>query len=623
MNHVDPALLTIAWATAAGLLAQLAGHRWRIPAIVPLLVVGVAFGPSGLGVVQPDALGSGLSVIVKLAVAVILFDGALNLRLADLQRAISDVRALVTVGVLITWVGATAAAYWIAGLSAPVAIVFGALVTVTGPTVVQPLLRRVPLPRQVKTVLEGEAILIDPVGAVLAVAVVDVVLGLSGVRTIGVLGGAWAYVGRLLVGLAVGVAGAFVVSRLLRARGLVPHDLANLVSLGGVWAAFALAEWLQGESGIMAAVAMGLAMQRGAVPEERRLRRFKEQLTVLGISLLFVLLAADLPLDTVRAEGWRGLLTVLALMFVVRPLSVLGALRRSTLTWRERAFVAYIAPRGIVAASVASLFALELGEAGFPEGQRVLAIVFLTIALTVTLQGLTATWVSRLLGLESLAGHRVVIVGAGPLALGIAELLQRHGRPVTLTDRNGALVAHAQSLGLDAREGNALDEAVLADAGIEEAETVLAVTTNSEVNVLAAHLAQDAFGVARAYPALGHPSLGVGPRLLERVGGRIAFGRPVDVREWEYALSSGAAAFTTYAVPRGRGGDPYRAAMLPDDLLAVARVREGSIELVNAELTWRAGDELVVLGRATPEETVAALDAAHGGAPAAASRAGA
>jgi NhaP-type Na+/H+ or K+/H+ antiporter/Trk K+ transport system NAD-binding subunit len=513
-------------------------------------------------------------------------------------------------------VGATLAAWWIAGLSVPVAIVFGALVTVTGPTVVQPLLRRVPLPRQVRTVLEGEAILIDPIGAVLAVAVVDVVLGAAGVRPIGVLGGAWAYVGRLLVGLAVGAAGALLLSRLLRARRLVPDELANLVSLGMVWGVFAAAEWLQGESGIMAAVAMGLTMQRGAVPEERRLRRFKEQLTVLGISLLFVLLAADLPLGTVRAEGWRGLLTVLALMFVVRPVSALAALRRSTLSWREKAFVAYLAPRGIVAASVASLFALELTEAGFPEGQRVLAITFLVIALTVTLQGLTAAPIARLLGLESLAGSRVVIVGAGPLALGIADLLRRRGRPVALTDRNRALVEHARSLGLDAREGNALDEDVLAEAGGEEAETVLAVTTNSEVNALAAHLAHDALGVSRAYPALGHPSLGVGPRLLERVGGRIAFGRPVDVRDWDYALGSGAAEFVTYPVPRGRG-DAFRSALLPEDVLPVARIRGGSIEIVNAELTWRAGDELVVLSRATPEETAALLDAAHGGVPAA------
>jgi NhaP-type Na+/H+ or K+/H+ antiporter len=191
VTGTESGLLTIAAAVAGGMVAQVVGHRWRIPSIVPLLVVGVALGPAGLGIVQPATLGGGLSVVVKLAVAVILFDGALNLRLGDLQRALREVRQLVTVGALVTWVGASLAAWLIAGLSGRVAIVFGALLTVTGPTVVQPILRRVRLSRRLKTILEGEAILIDPIGAVLAVAVVDIILGMAGVRQIGLFGGVW------------------------------------------------------------------------------------------------------------------------------------------------------------------------------------------------------------------------------------------------------------------------------------------------------------------------------------------------------------------------------------------------------------------------------------------------
>lgn len=618
MHHADPALLTIAWAAIAGLLAQVLGHRMRVPAIVPLLALGMLLGPSGLGLVRPDSLGDGLAVIVKLAVAVILFDGALNLRLTDLGRAVREVRNLVTVGVLVTWAGATLAAWGIAGLSVPVAIVFGALVTVTGPTVVQPLLRRVPLSRKVKTVLEGEAILIDPVGAVLAVAVVDIILGVTGVRPIGIFGGAWAYVGRLLVGLLIGAAGGFVLSRLLKARGLVPGELANLVSLAAVWGVFALAEWLQGEAGITAAVAMGLAMQRGAVPEERRIRRFKEQLTVLGISLLFILLAANLPLSVLLAEGWPGLLTVFALMFLVRPLSVWASLAKSTMSWREKAFVAWISPRGIVAASVASLFALTLTEAGFGEGQRLLALAFLTIAVTVTVQGVTAGLVARVLGLLDLTGRSVIVVGAGPLGLGVASVMRERARPVLLVDRNTALVANACALGFEAREGNALDEQVLADAGADEAETVVALTTNSEVNALAAHLAHDSFGVARAYPALGSPTRGAGPALLERVGARLAFGRPIDVRALEIALESGTARFFSYTVPAsaaGRAARQHRASDLPESLLPVARRRAGSVEIVTPQVTWEPGDELVVVSRMEARETRAALDQVHGTTP--------
>jgi NhaP-type Na+/H+ or K+/H+ antiporter len=606
--HPDTALLTIAAAAAAGLIAQLLGHRLRLPAIVPLLAFGVLLGPSVLGIVHPEALGAGLPVIVKLAVAVILFDGALNLRLADLRRAMHEVRNLVTTGVLITWIGAALAAHYVARLSWPVAIVFGALMTVTGPTVVQPLLKRVALPRRVKTALEGEAILIDPIGAVLAVAVLDIVLGMAGVRSIGVLGGVWAYFGRLTVGLVIGVAGAFVLSRLLKRPHLVPAELANLVVLAGVWGVFALAEWLHSESGIMAAVAMGLAFQRGAVPEEQRLRRFKEQLTVLGISLLFVLLAASLPLDVIVSEGWPGLLTVVALMIVVRPIDVVVSLWRSTLSWREKAFIAWIAPRGVVAASVASLFALELGEAGYTEGSRLLAITFLTIALTVTLQGITASPLARLLGLQSLEGRRAIVVGAGPLGCALAQLFRQYGRPVVLVDRNAALVAQAQAQGLEAVEGNGLDEETLERAGAEEAETLVAATTNSEVNALAAHLARDAFGVMRAFPVLGHPSRGAGPRLVDRVGGRMAFGYPMDVREWEYALEHGEAQVVKYLVPLDWNGHALRTLVMPDDAVVLARMHGGSLELAQPDLIWQRGDEAAVLTRVSAGDATTLLD---------------
>jgi NhaP-type Na+/H+ or K+/H+ antiporter len=606
--HPDSALLTIALATAAGLIGQLLGHRLRVPAIVPLLAFGVLLGPSVLGVVHPDALGAGLPVIVKLAVAVILFDGALNLRLADLRRAMYEVRNLVTIGVMITWIGATLAARYVARLSWPVAIVFGALMTVTGPTVVQPLLKRVSLPRRVKTVLEGEAILIDPIGAVLAVAVLDIVMGMAGVRSIGVLGGIWGYFGRLVVGLAIGIVGGVVLSRVLKRPHLVPAELANLVVLAGVWSVFAVAEWLHSESGIMAAVAMGLAFQRGAVPEEQRLRRFKEQLTVLGISLLFVLLAASLPLEVILSEGWPGVLTVVALMLVVRPVDVIVSLRRSTLSWREKAFIGWIAPRGVVAASVASLFVLELREAGYTEGSRLLAITFLTIALTVTLQGLTAAPIARALKLQSLEGRRAIIVGAGPLGRALAELFRRYGRPVVLVDRNTAFVDAARALGFDAVEGNALDEDTLERAGAEEAETVVAATTNSEVNALAAHLAHDAFGVARALPVLGHPSRGAGPRLVDRVGGRMAFGHPVDVREWEYAIEHGEGQILQYLVPLDWSGHALHTLVVPDDVVVVARVRNGSLELAQPDIVWQRGDEATVLCRVSAEDAIALLD---------------
>ena len=286
----------------------------------------------------------------------------------------------------------------------------------------------------------------------------------------------------------------------------MPPDLANLVALAGAWAAFGAAEAIQSESGIMAVVMMGLTLQRGAVPEERRLRRFKEQLTVLGISLLFVLLAANLPLDVLRAEGWRGLLTVLALMLVVRPVSVAIALRGSSCHGASGWFVAWIGPRGIVAASVASLSPL-CSARRILRGSAAACDHVLTVALTVTLAGSYRCTDARLARAAELGRHKVISLAREALGRAIAEVFRRNGRPVVIVDRNPALVDEASALGFAASRKRSGRGDARARSALR-AETLVAATTNSEVNALAAHLAHDAFGVTRAYPVLGHPSRG-------------------------------------------------------------------------------------------------------------------
>jgi Trk K+ transport system NAD-binding subunit len=327
--------------------------------------------------------------------------------------------------------------------------------------------------------------------------------------------------------------------------------------------------------------------------------------------LIFVLLAAGLPIAVLRAEGWRGLLTVVALMVVVRPIAVAVALRGSPMTFREKLFVAWIAPRGIVAASVASLFALGFVDAGFGEGPRLLAITFLTVGITVTLQGLSAGPLARALRLLSLEGQRVIVVGAGPLGLALAQMLRERERPVILIDRNASLIARARERGFEAVAGNALDETTLDAVGAGDAETLVAVTSNSEVNALAAHLAHEAFGVRRAYPAVTHPSRGAGPELIDRVGGIIAFGHPLDVRDWEHDLESDRARFVTYKVSDNWTGRPLRALTLPGDIAAIARIRHGSVEVAHPDQVWQLGDDVVLMSRATAAATAALLDASY------------
>lgn len=593
MEQESHILITIVAAVGFGLIAQVLAHRWRIPAIVLLLLSGILLGPNVLHIIEPHELGEGLETLVKLAVAVILFEGALNLRLKTLKHAVEEVRNLVTIGVVVAWTLTSLIARYVAQLDWPLAILFGALLTVTGPTVVQPLLKRIHVSKRIKTILEGEAILIDPIGAILAVAVLDVVLQLYTKSSIGIFSALWGYFGRLVIGTIVGGTGAFVLARLMKAPRLIPPEISNLVALATVWASFGIAESIQSEAGIMSSVAMGLILQLEAIPGERQLRHFKESLTTLSISVLFVLLAANLSLDSVISEGSRGILAVLLIMLVARPLSVFTSTRGTKLNFREKLFISWVGPRGIVAASVASLFAFTLVDIGVADGERLLALTFLAIVMTVTIQGLSASMVSRLLGVETLEGRKAIIVGASPLGRAIANSLQENGRPVALVDTNHTMVEIAHQVGLEAFHGNALEDEILEQANIEEAETVLAITTNPEVNVLVSQIAHDHFGIRLAYPSLKNPEKGINENLLKKTAGKLAFGKPVDILKWEYA--TGKIFPIIWTVPPKWPEKMISDIQFPDELIPVIRVNGNNAEIVHADQIWFPGDRLIFM----------------------------
>ncbi len=609
MEHGEQAFMTIVLAAGFGVFAQVMAHRWRIPAIVLLLGLGVVLGPQALGLVQPASLADGLSILVKLSVALILFEGALNLRLGELRHALTEVRNLVTVGVGITWLLTAPAVHYLAGFSWPVAILFGALMTVTGPTVVQPLLKRLHVSRRIKTILEGEAVLVDPIGAILAVAVMEGLLVFYSDSAGGLLTVLSAYFTRLLVGGVIGALGGYLLSKTLAARRLVPMDLSGLVVLTGVWGLFGVAEMLQPEAGLATSVAAGLIIQRESLPGIRQMRRFKETLTLLSLSTVFILLAANLDLAQVMGEGWRGVATVLVMMLLIRPVMVFLANLRSELSWREKLFIAWIGPRGIVAASVASLFGLALSRIGVAEGERLTGLVFLTIAMTVTLQGLSAAWVERLLGLTDTQTKKAIIVGAGPLGILLANILSEAGRPVMLIDRNPMHIERARCQGLDAHTANALDADSLERLGVEDAELLVAVTPNSEVNTLATQLARDSFGLQRAYPALDSPEKGAGPGLVQQSGNNVAFGGPIDFPYWENLARQRAAQRWVARAPEDWKSITAGVCPQPDGALPLARVRNKAIELVNTEQIWQAGDEIVFLAEVDEAGARAAMTA--------------
>ena len=324
--------LQIVIAVVAGISAQVIGEYLKVPSIVFLLLLGILLGSDGIDLLHPNELGVGLEVIVALAVAVILFEGGLNLELRELGKVSGSLRNLVTLGTLITLVAGGMAAHWLAEFPWSIAFLYASLVVVTGPTVIGPLLKQVRVDRQVSTILEGEGVLIDPVGAILAVVVLNAILN-SDSAPITVASG---LVFRLGIGTLVGVIGGWLIGLFLKTTDRISEELKNLVVLAGLWGLFVLSQTLYSESGLMATVAAGITVKAFGLPEERLLKRFKGQLTVLFVSVLFVLLAADLSIASVFALGWGSVIAVMTLMLVIRPISIAICTWNSGLNWRQK-----------------------------------------------------------------------------------------------------------------------------------------------------------------------------------------------------------------------------------------------------------------------------------------------
>lgn len=484
-------------AVLAGISAQVVAEYFKVPSIVFLLLFGILLGSSSLEILHPQDLGVGLEVLVALSVAIILFEGGLNLELRELGKVSGSLRNLVTIGTLITLIGGGMAAHWLAEFPWSIAFLYASLVVVTGPTVIGPLLKQVRVDRQVATLLEGEGVLIDPVGAILAVVVLNTILN-TNAAPLDIMSGLLL---RLGIGALVGGIGGWLLGLLLKKAGSLSDELKNLVVLAGVWGLFGLSQSLRSESGLMATVVAGIAVKASDLPEERLLKRFKSQLTVLCVSVLFILLAADLSIASVVALGWGSVLAVAVLMLVVRPISIAVCTWNSNMNWRQKAFLAWVAPKGIVSASVASLFAILLTERGINGGDAIKALVFLTILMTVFFQGLTARWVANWLKITSSDAKGAVIIGCDDLGRFMGRLYQQLGESVVMIDTDPEACEKAKADNLPVFQSSALDTEVLAEAGIESMGTFLALTNNGEVNLVLAQRAAEEFQPPRVLAA--------------------------------------------------------------------------------------------------------------------------
>ncbi len=575
----------------AGISAQVMAAYFKLPSIVLLLLLGILLGKDGLGLLQPHLLGAGLEVIVSLATAIILFEGGLKLDRQELGKVSVSLQLLVTLGTMITLLGGGLAAHWLGEFPWNIAFLYGSIVVVTGPTVIGPLIQQINVDRQVATLLEGEGIIIDPVGAILAYVVLDTILN-------GDTDPINAIIGLLLrfgVGAGIGGIGGYLMSWIFKGANFISFELKNLVVLAILWVLFTLAQIIRSESGIMTTVVAGAVFANSSVPEERLLRSFKNQLTILSVSVLFILLAADLSIASVLALGWGSLFTVLVLMFVVRPINIIFCTWNSDLNWRQKLFLSWVAPRGIVSASVASLFAILLTQRGINGGDSIKALVFLTIIMTVFCQGLTAGWLVKLLRISSQDATGAVIVGCNPLGLLIARFFQERGESVVMIDTDPERLAQAEAQNLRVIASSALDGEILEEAGIGSMGTFLAITSNGEVNFVLAQRAAEEFNppcVLAAFPR--HPQ--GSPVVNSKVDQ--AFVSDLSIKTWNEYLSNGQVKLgaTTLNVAEFVSQQEHIQEKIQDGILIPLLLeREQRLQVMSATQEWEIGDRIIYL----------------------------
>ncbi|MFN5657984.1 MAG: cation:proton antiporter [Pseudanabaena sp.] len=582
--------LIIIIAIAAGISARVIANFFRVPSIVFLLLFGVALGGNGFNLVQPRLLGDGLEAIVSISVALILFYGGLNLKLKELGKVSASLRNLITVGTLITLIGGGIAAYWLSEFPWTIAFLYAALVVVTGPTVINPIVEEVGLDRRLATILEGEGVLIDAIGSVLAVVVLDVALNPAAgsfevVMDLGL---------RLGVGGTVGAIAGWLLGRFLQRATFLAEDTKSAVVVAAVLALFGLAQEIQSESGLTAVVVMGIILRASEIPNSRALLKFKSQLVALIVSVLFILLSANLSIPSIFALGWGGVQTVLFMMLIVRPINVIVSTWNSSFTWRQKAFLAWCAPRGIVAASVASLFSILLTERGVNGGESVKALVFLTIAMTVFLQGLSAKLVAKLLGLSQGDISGLVIVGSNPIGILVARLFQANGHRVALIDTNAEFCKQAAEYDIPAFVSNGLDAKSLAEAGLDSVGTFVALTINTDVNIVIAQLAIKEFNPPKVF------AIYVKEVESDRNQPEVqqAFSNRVPIKTWnQYILQREVRVGEFLLISEeieeqlNRFNTLFNAGML----LPLLFERKGQLQIVSADMNWEKGDRIVYL----------------------------
>jgi NhaP-type Na+/H+ or K+/H+ antiporter/mannitol/fructose-specific phosphotransferase system IIA component (Ntr-type) len=480
MEHSQEIIITFTGSLFFGILFIYISHLLKISAISVLLIGGIAVGPFGLNIINPGNLGQGLNAIIQIAVGLILFEGGLNLDIKGYRAVSDEIRGALTRGVLVTWFFSSLVVKYLFGFSWEFAVLSGSLIIVTGPTVIGPLLKRIGVRKKIHSFLHWEGVLIDPIGVFIALLCYEWIIGADAVTL---------FFMRLGAGIVTGLISGFILSQLVKLQ-WIGDEFLNVFVLASALGVFALSDILIPESGLLSMVIAGFFLGYSDIPQIHRIKRYKAQLIELLIGLLFILLAANLDIESFnRHYGIKMLIAVSAVMLAIRPLNIfISILWKKSFNLREKLFLSWVAPRGIVAASMASLFALNLGSVENPEyslhADFLEAFTYTVIIGTVIFQGFSARFVGKLLGVLETEPDGWLIVGAHKLARIIAEFIKSQGIDVTIIDTNLRLVRVARRFGIPAINENAITVVPDRYPELYGIGNVLAITENEDLNEL-------------------------------------------------------------------------------------------------------------------------------------------
>lgn len=465
--------------TALGISAQWIAWRFHLPAILLLSLFGIIAGP-WLGWINPGTqLGTMLNPLVGVLVSIILFEGGMNLRFHELREAGPGVTRLGTAGVAITWMLGSAAAHFVGQLSWPVAVLFGAIIVVTGPTVIIPMLRQARLKQRPASLLKWEGIINDPTGALLAVLVFEYFSYLeTGAAVVQVLSGLAI---AIATGVTLGVGGGYLLGKAF-SKDYVPEFLKAPVTLALVLVCYGLANQAQHEAGLLATTLLGMTLGNMQLRSIDELRRLKEYVSILLVSAIFIILTANLDPHILARLDWRSAVLLALVVFAVRPVSVLLSTLGLGMDWRERLLLGWIAPRGVVAVTIAGVFAASMGEQGYRGADLLLPLIVALVLVTVVLHGSTIGWLSRKLGLAAASQNGIIIVGASNWSTDLAVQLKEMKIPVLIADSSWYHMSKARISGIRTHYGEILSEHAEMELDLSDMGFLLATTSNDAYN---------------------------------------------------------------------------------------------------------------------------------------------